>query len=260
MKILAVDDMPVPRRALARAIGAAAPEAELVVCSDAEEVMACADLSTFDVAFIDIDLPGEDGIWLARELAAANSGVNVVFVTGFDEYMGDAFRLHSSGYVMKPVTADKVADELEHLRHPPFETRMKRGLAVRCFGDFEVFADGEPLSFPRAKAKEAFAFLVDRRGAVVSVGTVEAALFADYGKSRRNYVRSLLNDVRVALERAGYDEVLVRSRGSFGVRLGSFECDYYEYLENGRAAPGMRGGGYMRQYSWAESSLGLSSP
>ena len=257
MKMLAVDDMPTPREALVLAIGKAAPDAEIVVCANAAEVLSLPDLATFDVAFVDIDMPGMSGIDLAKELKAIHAQLNIVFVTGYGEYMAEAFRLHSSGYIMKPVTAEKVADELDNLRfQPPGEPFEKKGLSVHCFGDFEVFVDGAPLEFPRAKSKELFAFLVDRRGAVVSMNDIEASLWmSNDGKSRRSYIRSLLHDIRTTFDAAGFDRVIVRMRNGVGVRTDAFWCDYYEYLQGNPTVINMLRGEYMRQYSWAETTL-----
>ncbi len=257
MRILAVDDKEMPRKVLARAIKKAAPDAELVVCGFASEVLALPDVSDFDVAFVDIDMPGMNGIDLARELKRRNPKVNIVFATGYGEYMADAFALHSSGYLMKPITAEAVAEELENLRFPPcLPTSDDDGrLVVRCFGNFEVFAEGKPVVFARAKSKELFAFLVDRRGAVVSLREAEAAIWEEPLGGRgasSSYLRTLVWGMRQALSACGHSEVLVRRRGMIGVDMRHVSCDYYDFLAGNPMAIAAWRGEYMSQYSWAE--------
>ncbi|MBQ9042614.1 MAG: response regulator [Eggerthellaceae bacterium] len=254
MRILAVDDKAMPRKALVQAIGDAAPDAEVVVCANAAEVLALPDAGGFDVAFLDVDMPGMDGIQLARELKRLNPHVNVVFATGFGEYMADAFALHSSGYLRKPITAEAVAEELDNLRYSPRATG-ERGLTVHCFGDFEAFADGEPLMFERAKSKELLAYLVDRRGALAGLREIEAALWEEAAEGRgvsTSYVRVLVSDLRRTLEACGHGDALVRRRGSVGVNVTRLACDYYGYLEGDPLALAAWHGEYMEQYSWAE--------
>lgn len=253
MRIIAVDDKPVPRRALARAIEQADPEAEISVCSTADEVLALPELTSYDVAFVDIDLPGKSGIQLARELKVISPTLNIVFSTGYGEYMADAFELHSSGYLMKPITADKVRRELEDLRHPVVTGETDK-LVIRCFGSFEAFSRGKSLDFERTKTKELLAYLVDRRGAVVGTRMVEAALWEDAHKRSvsSSYLRTLISDLRHTLESHGHADVLVRRYGEIGIDPEHLSCDYYDLLAGDPLALASWSGEYMSQFSWAE--------
>ncbi|MBQ9041279.1 MAG: response regulator [Eggerthellaceae bacterium] len=257
MRILAVDDKEMPRKVLARAVAEAAPDAEIVACANAAEVLELPDAADFDVAFLDVGMPGMGGIELARELKRLNPKVNVVFATGFGEYMADAFAMHSSGYLMKPVTAEDVAAELENLRFPPAPPADEGRLVVHCFGDFEAFAGGEPLAFERAKTKELLAYLVHRRGAVVPVREVEAVIWegAHGGKGiSGSYLRTLVSDLKRTLEACGHADVVVRRRGALGVNAGRVSCDYYDFLAGDPLALAAWQGEYMEQYSWAEAA------
>lgn len=258
MRILAVDDKAMPRRALANAIAEAAPGADVAVAEGGDEALALPDAGGFDVAFLDIDMPGMNGVELARRLKALNPHVNVVFVTGYGEYMADAFELRSSGYVMKPVTAAAVAAELDNLRFPPAPPDARGKLAVRCFGDFEAFADGRPVAFERAKTKELLAYLVDRRGAVVPLREAEAALWEDSASRPRvasSYLRTLVADLRRALAACGHADVLVKRRGAVGIRADLVSCDYYDFLAGDPLAVAAWRGEYMAQYAWAEPTV-----
>ena len=259
MRILAVDDKAMPRKVLVRAIEEAAPDSDVVACASAAEVLALPDAASFDAAFLDIDMPGTNGIVLAKQLKQLNPRMNIVFATGFGEYMSDAFELHSSGYLMKPVTAADVAVELENLRFPPAEPpRDDEGkLAVRCFGDFEAFSDGKPVLFGRAKAKELLAYLVDRRGSIIPLREIEATIWEGplHGRGASgSYLRTLVADLRQSLEGCGHGDVLVRRRGVLGVDTTRISCDYYDYLAGKPLAVNAWRGEYMSQYSWAEAT------
>ena len=256
MRILAVDDKAMPRKVLVRAIEGAAPDAEVIACASPSEVLALPDVSSFNVAFVDIDMPGMNGIELAHELKRLNPRINIVFATGYGEFMADAFAMHSSGYLMKPITEEDVAAELENLRFPPVAPNNDR-LFVRCFGNFEVFANGEPLRFERTKTKELLAYLVDRRGAVVSLREIEAVLWEQGPRDERvsgSYLRTLTADLRRTLEARGHGDVLVKRYGALGLKTSNFDCDYYDYLDGKPLAITAWQGEYMEQYSWAEPS------
>ena len=256
MRILAVDDKAMPRKVLVRAISQAAPDAEVIACAGTAEALEECEHATFDVAFLDIDMPRMNGIELARELKRLNPRVNIVFATGYGEFMSEAFMLHSSGYLMKPITAQAVAAELENLRFDPRQSAPSDKLVVHCFGDFEVFYNGKALDFERAKTKEVLAYLVDRQGAVVSLREIEAALWEDpaQGSVSGSYLRTLVSDLKHALADCGLSRALVKRYGELGIDTEFLACDYYDYLAGDPLAINRWRGEYMSQYSWAETT------
>ena len=50
--------------------------------------------------------------------SAVNPTINVIFLTGHSEYTFDALQMHCSGYLLKPLTPEKVLHEMSHLRFP----------------------------------------------------------------------------------------------------------------------------------------------
>jgi hypothetical protein len=121
------------------------------------------------VAFLDVKMPGMTGLEMAKRVKELSPHTNIVFVTAYSEYSLDAMRLRASGYVLKPATGEAVETELENLRFP-VKTAAASRLRVQCFGNFEVYADGQPLRFEFSRTKELFAYLVDRRGAAANTG------------------------------------------------------------------------------------------
>lgn len=62
-----------------------------------------------DVAFLDIEMPGQNGLELAEELAAINTNTTqVVFCTAYDEFAVDAFALNATDYLMKPINPQRL--------------------------------------------------------------------------------------------------------------------------------------------------------
>jgi len=83
----------------------------------------CADLRP-DAAFVDINLPGKDGVSLATQLAMLPQPPRLVFTTGTAARATDAFRLEAVDYLLKPLDPTQVTESvsrlLAYLR--PFET------------------------------------------------------------------------------------------------------------------------------------------
>ena len=145
MRILCVDDEPLALQMLELSIKKAKPDAEVLGFDEPEDLLAEAEKNSCDIAFLDIHMSEMDGVEAAKRLKEINPKMNIIFVTGFSECTGDAMRLHASGYIMKPVTKEKVAAELDDLRFPIIP-KSNALLKVQCFGNFDVFTpDGKPL-------------------------------------------------------------------------------------------------------------------
>ena len=261
MKILAVDDECSALHLLTRNILAVAPQAEVVDFSDPVAALNWAEENTCDIAFLDIELGCMDGIELGKHLKERNPKTNLIFVTGYLNYAVSAYALHASGYLSKPASQDAIRVELENLRYPMPKPQTGKKLVVHCFGNFEVFYDGKPLTFKRSKTKELFAFLVDRNGARVNSGEICARLWDEAGsdKHQKDYLRHLVMDLANTLEAVGESNVFVRTRSGYNINPALLECDYYDYLNNVPYAVRAYQGEYMQQYSWAEERIGSFS-
>lgn len=248
MKIIAVDDEKIALDALSSAIKAVVAEDEVISFRYPEDALEYVKDNFCDIAFLDIEMAGMSGVELADELKRYNSEINIVFCTGYGNYRDKAFELHASGYLMKPITPEKVKRELENLRRPILE---KKRLKVQTFGNFEVYLDGKPLAFKYRRTKELFAYLVDRVGALCSVGEIMGILFENEG-GREDYFQKLRRDLLTTLEEVGCKNVIVHKRGMLGVVITEIQCDYYDCLNKKKDFATSYLGEYMSQYSFAE--------
>ena len=250
MRIIAVDDEKIALEALAGAIKAIVAEDEVVTFRYPEDALEYAKQNLCDIAFLDIEMVGMSGVELAEELKKLNSEINIVFCTGYGGYRGEAFELHASGYLMKPITPEKVKCELENLRRPISE---KKRLKVQTFGNFEVYIDDKPLNFKYRRTKELFAYLVDRGGSMCSVGEIIGILFEDES-GREEYFQKIRRDLIETLKEVGCSDAILHKRGMLGVVVTEIKCDYYDYLNDKKDLSTSYFGEYMSQYSFAENT------
>ena len=252
MKVLLVDDEHLNLVRLQTEAKKALPEGtEIFAYENPLEALKESKNKQIDIAFLDIEMPELNGIQLAKELKKINPTINVVFVTAYDSYAFDAYKIHASGYLSKPVKAQKITEELEALRHPILAKSDKR-MTVKCFGNFEVFVDGNPLKFQRSKSKELFAYLVDREGATANINELNAVLWEEDHKS---YLRNLIADIQQTLKAVGCSDVFIKRHNECCIDPNKIECDAYEYKRNNPDAVRAYRGEYMIQYSWAFFSL-----
>lgn len=250
MNAIVVDDERIILAVETAEIAKALPRAKIASFLSAEEALSYALEARVDIAFLDINLEENTGLELAKELQKSNPHVNIIFCTGYSEYALEAFELYSSGYLLKPITGEKLQSALERLRYPLPEDKAL--VTVRCFGNFEVYSNAQPLKFRYTKTKELLAFLIDRKGAMVSTNELMAVLFDSDDKA--SYVRNMKADLLFAFQAAGAEEAIVHERNRIGIRPDKISCDYYDYL-NGSTE--LFHGEYMSQFSFAESTLAL---
>lgn len=254
MRILCVDDEPLMLIMLEQAVKEAAPEDEIHAFRYQEDLLEDAKKNGCDVAFLDIHMRGMNGVELAKELKAVNPKMNIIFVTGFSEYTGDAMKLHASGYIMKPVTAEEVKKELSDLRFP-IVPKSDAVLRVQCFGNFDVFLpNGEHVRFERSRSKEMFAYLVHRHGSSCTIREIAAALFEDepYDKKQLNYMQQLTHAMMKSLRAVGAENVIVKDFNALAVNPDLLDCDYYRFQELDAGAVNSYQNEYMSQYYWAD--------
>ena len=252
MIAIAVDDEALMLGALAAAIEASPDIREVAKFSDCEEALEFVKNNPLDIAFLDINMRGMGGLALAEKIVAARPNCKIVFCTGYEEYAISAFKLHASGYLMKPISAEDVQTEIDNIKGVRKKEKL---LTVNCFGNFEVYAKGEKLAFKRSKTKELFAFLVDRNGAGVTVAEIGVALWEnDKEQKTKNYIHQLFHDLRQTLGAIGMEDVFERNNYLYSINPNKIQCDYFNYLQWGKPE---FFGEYMHQYSWAEGTCGL---
>lgn len=140
IRIAICDDEPKARASLAALIRAQSRPCEITEYASAPECLA--DCRNADLLFLDIalDASGPDGVALAREIRDRLPAPRpaVIFVTGYDRYVFDAFDVGAFHYLLKPVDEEKFAQvfarAVEHVTanrdHPP----VSRGLTLQSAG------------------------------------------------------------------------------------------------------------------------------
>ena len=253
MIAIAVDDEALMLGALASAIDASPDITEVAKFSDCEEALEFVKTHHTDIAFLDINMRGMGGLSLAEKIIAVRPRCKIVFCTGYEEYAIPAFKLHASGYLMKPISVEDVQGEIVNIKGVLQQEKL---LTVKCFGNFEVYAKNEAITFKRLKTKELFAFLVDRNGAGMTAKQICAVLFQDDTDDTKNlvYLRQLVMDLKKTLKSVGAEAVLCHESPCYRIDTSLIKCDYISYLETGK--PEFRGE-YMSQYAWAEETCAM---
>jgi len=94
------------------------PNATVVGFTRPTEAVEYAKGNRVALAFLDIELGNTSGFDLCRTLLDVNPRTNIVFLTAYAEYSLDAWSTGASGFMVKPITAEGVREQLARLRFP----------------------------------------------------------------------------------------------------------------------------------------------
>ena len=272
MTVVAVDDEEISLMCLEAVLDSMDDVDKVLTFSNAEDTIDYFKTGKADAAFLDIQLYLSggtlNGLMLAAKIKELCPDCHVVFVTTCPEYAVDAFKLHVSGYIVKPVTREAARKELDYIIMEKRAASNARGfieekeeepkVRVQCFGNFEVFWKNKPVVFQLSKAKELFAYLVHRKGASVSMAELAAVLFEDKedGLSVQSQIRNLVASMRKTFSSLGCPDLFNKSRGYISIKTDLINCDYYSFMNGDSDAINEYSGEYMAQYSWAEFTVG----
>ena len=251
MRVLAVEDEDILLRQLTNRIREALPESIIVAFDNADDALDVLPLEKVDIAFLDIMIGHMTGVDLAKRIKDVYPQCDIVFCTGYTDYAPQAFELGASDYLMKPVTAEKIEHALSQLRHTALKENMGKGLFIRCFGDFEVYYDGEPVESFTKRSKELLAYLVNKAGVLCPVTEICNAIFRN---SSDSYIRVVKKDLIKTLSDIGEEDILIKGWGVLGIDRKKVRCDYFDYLDGKPGAVNLYYGAYMSQYDWAHGN------
>ena len=68
---------------------------------------------SFDLLLLDVEMPGTDGVTLAKTVRQENEAVQIVFITGYSDYISEGYEVAALHYLMKPVKEEKLRSVLD---------------------------------------------------------------------------------------------------------------------------------------------------
>ena len=269
MNYLLVDDEPIillgMEMSLREVVG---KEPGIYTAEDSYAAIELAKAHPIDIMFTDVDMPGMNGLQLSEKIHEISEETDIIFVTGYAHYSLDAWKTAAQAFVLKPVGEDELRSVLMKVEHERMRRRPRtenatgqspqKDVTARCFGNFELSYRGRPIHFARKKSKEMLAYLIDRRGAMITTDEIRSILWEEDEDTdkKRGYVRVLANDIRKSFEALRMENILINDQNSYCVDVSKIACDYYDFLDGKENAKKIFQDEYMSQYSWAEATLG----
>ena len=116
--VLVLEDESIILKGTMDTVARVLPHVQIYGARTAEAALQYARSMQVDIALLDIHLGRTSGLDVAKDLSALHPRVNIIFLTAYADYMPDAWRLHASGFLLKPLDETALRQELAALRHP----------------------------------------------------------------------------------------------------------------------------------------------
>lgn len=209
------------------------------------------ELSAFldvDTVFLDIEMPGINGIELAEAIQSINENIQVVFITAFDEFAIKAFELNAVDYLLKPVDYARLVKTIERirmngmLRSPADHTG--KNFFIQCFGSlqFHQMEDGAktyiPVKWRTSKAREIYAYLLHHQGHVVSKDTLIDLFWPNYDFSKAStQLYSTIYQIRKLIGQLPFSQSIEKTDTGYILRLSGVKVDAIEWEKSLKESP-----------------------
>lgn len=190
-----------------------------------------------DVAFLDIEMPGTNGLELAEKLLAINNGIEIIFVTAYEQYALEAFRVNALDYLLKPLSFEDVQKAVARVSKRKGlsavfpETPLHNG-HIHCFGRFSVYsaADIHPVKWRTSKAEELFAFMLQSRDQEVSKWKISETLWPECDTNKISiYLHTTIYKMKKVLTAANITFNFTFANGCYKLILPHILVDVEEF-------------------------------
>jgi two-component system, LytTR family, response regulator LytT len=192
LRALLVDDE-APARSELRYLLAAHPGVSVIgEAGTAAEALALARETTYDVVFLDVEMPGLTGLEAAPLVRERQDPPAVVFVTAHERYAVDAFAVEAFDYLLKPVDPDRLARVVERLHERSVENVLPvEKVAVVSRGGTELL-DYDQVHYAQADGDYSRVHTYDRSYlCTASLGELEERLGTRFARIHRSYLVNL---------------------------------------------------------------------
>ena len=254
MRAIIVDDEPLMLKRFARLSADIEGLSIVGQFESANEALSFAKDNAFEAAFLDVAMPGTNGIELAKELRNIHPDVIIVFVSAYDEYIWDFNQIGGDYYILKPYNKETIEMTMKKLRL--LMQRQHKELFIQTFGRFLVLRNGKPIKLS-GKAKEILALIVTRRGKEISNEEIYCTVWENrpYGNIEMTVYYNAIRRLKQSLKDENIEDLLISTKRGQLVNTAMFDCDYYDWQDKNMGSRDRFEGEFMAEYSWGENIL-----
>ncbi|MBU5594319.1 response regulator [Amphibacillus sp. MSJ-3] len=187
-----------------------------------------------DLVFLDINMPGIDGIEITKKLLEKNINTIVIFITAHDEYAIKAFEIGVTDYVLKPYTEKRIHQILHHFNNllPPTPRNQENTVMIHTFKYLHFTKNGKEIRNIRwrtSKSRELFIYLVQNSGELVRKDVLIELLWPDIEVDKAyDNLYTTIYQMRKTLKDIGIDIDIINTVNGYEI---DFKETIYDVIE-----------------------------
>jgi two-component SAPR family response regulator len=189
-----------------------------------------------DAVFLDIEMPGINGVELAKRLIEQDEDLHIVFVTAYNQYAIDAFKVSAVNYLLKPIDAEELSKTLLRIlkyKKMVVDVQIQKTIRIKCFGEFAVFnPNGEKIKWTSKKAEELLSYFILNQGKQIDKWKIGDDLWPQANEEQLNSsFHTTLFMLRKTLEQEKLPITIESEKGSkdgYYCRIEQIECDLFQ--------------------------------
>lgn len=219
-----------------------------------DEALVFVQKNSVELAFLDIKMPGMNGIELAVHLRNICPNILVVFISAYDEYIRDSNLIGGDYYIVKPYKKETIAMMMQKMQI--LSKSLQTKIYIQMFGKFNVLKNGVPIAL-RGKAKEILALIATRCGKEISNEEIYNVIWEgrEYSNVKMKVYYNALKRLKKILEAEGISDLLLSTPRGKMLNTEIVECDYYAWKNNKVQERNKFEGEFLSEYSWGEYLL-----
>lgn len=190
-----------------------------------------------DIVFLDIGMPEINGLEAAEHIQSLDGGIRIVYVTAFSEYAIEAFELNALDYLLKPVTAQRLAKTVDRIASKDEEQApvTEKRLSILCFRRLELFdpsAPGQKLKWRTNKSQELFALLLHQQGQWMMKDRILDLIWPDFGPDKAvANLHTTVYHIRKLLKSWGFTGAVEFSQERYRLVKGELLTDVERFIQ-----------------------------
>lgn len=165
MRAIIVDDEQIMLRSFMRLSKGISNLNVIAQFENPEEALLFVQENAVELAFLDIKMPGMNGIELAVKIREICPSILIVFISAYDEYIRDSNLIGGDYYIVKPYKKETIEMMMQKMQI--LSKSLHKEIYIQMFGRFNVLKNGVPIAL-RGKAKEILALVATRCGKEIS--------------------------------------------------------------------------------------------
>ncbi len=190
-----------------------------------------------DMAFVDINMPEENGLDFVRRVTAEINDIAIFFLTAHKEYALEAYGVYAFDYLVKPITKEKLENSIKKAKEkliflqPSDRCVNKSKLFFYCLGSLDVkSANDRFVQFTSSKSSELMAYLIMHRGRLVSKWRIMEDVFVGMApQNAETYLNTTVYKLRKALEPHGMKSIIISADESYKVDMKDIYVDMIDF-------------------------------